>query len=401
VEKINPTLALKNSDIQWHTLNIDELLKKYEISLQPQNPIRVVMIITHKYQAIKRESDTWGMVVLKRGIEIQAKALFEEKNVVEFVDAGSGEFIALIQPKQPDMKPQNIKNTTSKLHIILNRIMGISVGIIVSREAPIEHLHYQWRQCTEQKEVLFKSGLDTIYIGEQSPSVASYSTIKAIQFDIEARLQESIVTKEKEKALEHLSAIIDIVRPYPAAILKSTLLHIAFLIHKCFTIIVSNSGLEIKPYDFSKIIQTIQEADTLSEVHTILKEMVYLIEAESESLVSSQHSSLVSSAKEIIERDYGDIQLYRVSIADQIGVSPDYLSRIFTKATGKSINKYIADVRMNQAEIMLRNPSISIYDILVHCGYNSESWFYKQFKQKYGVTPLEFRRGYLRHKIKL
>lgn len=65
--------------------------------------------------------------------------------------------------------------------------------------------------------------------------------------------------------------------------------------------------------------------------------------------------------------------------------------RSFDKALKMSPNDFINYYRLNKAVELLITTSISISDICFECGYNHESYFGKQFKNKYGCSPRQYR----------
>lgn len=46
---------------------------------------------------------------------------------------------------------------------------------------------------------------------------------------------------------------------------------------------------------------------------------------------------------------------------------------------------------MNQAVYLLSNSKLSVSDIIESVGYDNSSYFYRIFKEKYGMSPKEYR----------
>ena len=66
--------------------------------------------------------------------------------------------------------------------------------------------------------------------------------------------------------------------------------------------------------------------------------------------------------------------------------------KLFKKATGVTCVDYINGVRLSQAANHLLVTSSSIIDVALGVGYNNVSYFNRQFKAVYNVTPKEYRR---------
>ncbi|WP_230398102.1 response regulator transcription factor [Novisyntrophococcus fermenticellae] len=86
-----------------------------------------------------------------------------------------------------------------------------------------------------------------------------------------------------------------------------------------------------------------------------------------------------------------DTDLSLVSIGNMAGLNPAYATRVYKEITGKSINQYIAEQRVDVAKRMLKNTSIKIQDIAVATGMNTASHFTRFFKKHTGYAPQEYR----------
>ncbi|OGX68094.1 MAG: hypothetical protein A2189_09290 [Paenibacillus sp. RIFOXYA1_FULL_44_5] len=79
------------------------------------------------------------------------------------------------------------------------------------------------------------------------------------------------------------------------------------------------------------------------------------------------------------------------SIAERIGISPAYLSSVFSQREQEGYIKFLTRIRMEQAAKLLKqSPKQKIYDIAVKVGYISSKHFSHVFKQHYGVPPGEY-----------
>lgn len=76
--------------------------------------------------------------------------------------------------------------------------------------------------------------------------------------------------------------------------------------------------------------------------------------------------------------------------------SREHLSRTLKKHYGVTITEYVNDLRINYASNLLIKTNTPVLDICFNCGFQSVSSFYKVFKNKYSLSPREFRQ---RHTI--
>lgn len=79
-------------------------------------------------------------------------------------------------------------------------------------------------------------------------------------------------------------------------------------------------------------------------------------------------------------------------LAEKMFLSKSQLNRKVKSLTGMNTATYINQSRLTQARIFLRDPEKSIGDIVLMCGFESSSYFTKLFKEKFGMTPSQYRK---------
>ena len=108
-----------------------------------------------------------------------------------------------------------------------------------------------------------------------------------------------------------------------------------------------------------------------------------------------QDNQYIRKVKNYIKYSYmNDIRVEE--IAKAVSLDRYYLSRIFKKETGKTIQEYLINVRMNHACTFL-SEGRSVSESAALCGYFDLSNFSKMFKRIYGVSPTEFQKNNLIH----
>ncbi|WP_055105615.1 response regulator [Paenibacillus ihumii] len=79
-------------------------------------------------------------------------------------------------------------------------------------------------------------------------------------------------------------------------------------------------------------------------------------------------------------------------IAHKFSFSPNYLGHLFKEEVGRSFSEMLIQLRMEKACELLRNPTLKIYEVADQVGYRYIPYFSRQFKETYGMTPMEFRK---------
>lgn len=100
-------------------------------------------------------------------------------------------------------------------------------------------------------------------------------------------------------------------------------------------------------------------------------------------------SHLVYDAEKIIYKRYKE-QIGVAQIAEELCVSPNYLSSQFKKYKKQTLTSYITDLRLNTAIEMLQLPGANVKHISESLGYQSSRHFARLFRDKFHKSPSEY-----------
>lgn len=78
--------------------------------------------------------------------------------------------------------------------------------------------------------------------------------------------------------------------------------------------------------------------------------------------------------------------------ADQLCISPLYLTKVIQEVNGQSARDMIADYTIIGIKALLRNADITIKDVVRQSGFSSQSSFSRFFRKHTDMSPLEYRR---------
>ena len=106
-------------------------------------------------------------------------------------------------------------------------------------------------------------------------------------------------------------------------------------------------------------------------------------------------SMLSDRAKKFIQAN-SHLPVTTSAVAKAIDVNPNYLSRIFRRDFGMTVTDAIHQSRMAQARFYLMDNTESVDTIARRCGYEGSLYFRRVFHRIHGMTPLEYRRLYLK-----
>jgi AraC-like DNA-binding protein len=122
-----------------------------------------------------------------------------------------------------------------------------------------------------------------------------------------------------------------------------------------------------------------------------LTELLLWIQAEGFSLVSPRTQSLLVELRKLLGAD-PSARWQTKDIVKELAVSEATLRRKLAKA-GTTLTDVTIDVRMTSALAMLQTSEDSIINIAMAVGYDSPSRFALRFRDRFGLSPSEFRRN--------
>ena len=92
-----------------------------------------------------------------------------------------------------------------------------------------------------------------------------------------------------------------------------------------------------------------------------------------------------------LEEHYRDARLEDAAVA--VNLSPAYLPSLLKDRFGVGFSEWLLKIRMEKAADMLRDAGTKTYDIAYYIGYDNPKSFSRAFRNYYGRTPSEYRKG--------
>lgn len=107
------------------------------------------------------------------------------------------------------------------------------------------------------------------------------------------------------------------------------------------------------------------------------------------------NSSIVATIENMLKAYFANKEIIELPtvklLAAQVHLSPGYLSDILKKETGRNAQDLIHYYLIEEAKTRLLNSDLNINEIAYAMGFEYPQYFTKLFKQKTGITPVEYR----------
>lgn len=97
----------------------------------------------------------------------------------------------------------------------------------------------------------------------------------------------------------------------------------------------------------------------------------------------------VKKAIRYITKHYSE-RLSVKNIASLVGLNAVYFGALFKQTTGLSINRYVIQTRIKNAENFLISGEYRVEEVASHCGFSDVAHFYKLFKELMGFPPSRY-----------
>lgn len=106
-----------------------------------------------------------------------------------------------------------------------------------------------------------------------------------------------------------------------------------------------------------------------------------------------QRGKILHKALEYIDANYDQDTLSLNSVSDEVGVSANYFSAIFSQSMERTFVEYVTGKRMEKARKLLKSTDKSSGEIAMLVGYKDPHYFSFVFKKNQGMSPREYRTG--------
>lgn len=203
---------------------------------------------------------------------------------------------------------------------------------------------------------------------------------------LEAHLKSNRVLELKEDIIN----VVDLLKDKSCSFnyTQSLLLQITNLLYK----ISREQGITTSNLDKNKILSDFNNIRSLEAYKSWLFELIDIYDQNIRERNVAIDIEFIAKIKKYITNNINN-QLSLNSVADEFNISPGYLSKIFKEGTGTNFSDFVINKKFEKAaELLLGNNHLDISEVAETIGYSNITYFTRLFKEKYGMTPLQYRK---------
>jgi two-component system, response regulator YesN len=124
------------------------------------------------------------------------------------------------------------------------------------------------------------------------------------------------------------------------------------------------------------------------QVEKFLTTIGRILEAKRKS--STGYLNKMERVKLFIEKN-SDKKINLNHVAEEVCLSPKYLSRLFKENSGTGFNEYRLKIKIEKAEKLLKTTDLTVNQIAIQLGYKNPESFIRIFEKSLGQTPTQYR----------
>lgn len=143
--------------------------------------------------------------------------------------------------------------------------------------------------------------------------------------------------------------------------------------------------------DYEEMLNCNLAAADLEECRWQLYRMVDQVLEYTKDIPSGSGKNLLEQAKRIAFSEYSK-NISISTVAERLGVSRNYLGHLFKKNEGVPFSEFLNKVRISEAQNLLKDPAIKIFEISELVGIKDPYYFSLLFKKYTGCSPSAFRK---------
>lgn len=301
-----------------------------------------------------------------------------------------GNIIVVFFPvEEADLKNDLIKDSLQIAQEIKRRIKiitGLDVAIgIGSGYSKIENFHYSYEEANNAvRKAVQKNDIVHYHSIQDEPGDHIYEYPVQLECEFLEQIRLGDVSKAKELANDMLSQIFN--NCCNPEIIKEHISQFITMLKRT----VSQMGIDINLFKNTGILVELSNLRDFEEIKIWCRNSIYTIIERVGLLKQYKNTSIVSQVYECIKNPFcKDITLEMV--AEQVGLSPQYLSKIFKDEFGTNFIDYIIDRRISYAKELLKQGDKNIKEISNMVGYEDANYFCRIFKKSTGLTPKQYR----------
>lgn len=250
----------------------------------------------------------------------------------------------------------------------------------------MEDVSRLYKRCLELRNYRFVLGYNQVIY--QKRTIELMPECLTFPDKLASEISSCMIQGNQEQFEQYVGEFQNILKQYayqPAILLYSRVY---------FDVLVHLQKTNIPDQEVYLSASLLQMPKTIEQAGSILNHMYeqyQTLRLAAEQSKENKHTEKISAGQRYIGEHFNEVNLSAGSVAEYLGYSTNYFSRLFKSITGFFINDYIRQIRILKAQELLSETDLTINSIAEATGFGSVNYFYSIFKKETGLTPAAYR----------
>lgn len=334
-------------------------------------------------ESLSYDKNEYFRVLVSKYFEEEFSGLFKSYTFIH-----DSQFVALCVTNEKidvEVIVEKIKTINAKLMKIANISVSCGISDLMEKsEVNYRKMFRHAKRCLEYRTVV---GTNLVMVFDDLENIKSHQIGKVDENEYKA-ISYEILYGKSEKAKGNIHKIMDQIS---TKFYKDSY---DFILGNIFDATLKSCVDLSKLYNeymrHTELIKTIYSLKTIDSIKDFFDKLIDRIISINESSRTDGVQSSFDQIKKFIDNNYSNSSLSLEDVANELCYSVSYISAIFKK-NNSSFTKYLTDIRMEKAKILLVDGNNKLLTIASAVGYDDPYYFSHCFKKYYGVSPLEYK----------
>ncbi|KOY83750.1 helix-turn-helix domain-containing protein [Lysinibacillus macroides] len=297
----------------------------------------------------------------------------------------SDKIVCLFQTADLKMVEKDVRTLMKEWHVISNS--SLNIGIYDGAPATIKNMYTLTKRALHQS---FYEGFGQIFYASKQFEAQPFDPL------LTPEEQQLLISSLEDGNLEAVKAFLYRLANEGIYYEQDDLrIHLTSVLAQ-----IRRFMLKYKLHEKAAVEQSYRQLFHLIIEHPILYTILNGIISFTQRLIElagearmEKRADYVELAVEIIDQQFKDSALSLPYVAQKLGISPNYLSTIFSRKQGLPFKRYLQQTRIHHATKMLVETDFAISEVAQLNGFDDPNYFIKIFKQQVGITPNRYRKA--------
>lgn len=372
--------------------NEDEIWQKIDYFALPfkrGTALTACVLQLDEYQsAVDKFSEEYKQLLYFSIQNIINECLVSHPCSISFV-ASENEFIMLFCPSD-DPSPSSISEVCGQIISNIRKYLRLDASAGIGRACPLAgQLEDSYKDALAALVYTFYTGHGSVlYIKDIQPETETLESTYFYKF--QARLMNELKAGHTGTVMELLEQLFTRLAGPKLQIgyVQSICAEMIFTSARALYEIDEDTRLVLS--DRITIMDKLYLQKNITGLKTYMLSLFHDLSAYVAGKNTSKNSRIISKIHSIIQEGYAS-ELSISRLAEEVFLTPNYISLIFKKETGETITDYITRIRIGKAKELLTSTDLKVMEISELVGYENPHYFSTVFKKTVGLHPLKYR----------